>query len=174
MLLNIFCSDKETFFDDRAAASFFAMIFISQYPVIMCLFSLKYSRENRLILFRIVAFPTFLVTVTPRRVILNRPGENIATKYLFWVFFPTFDNRINSDLFRILSALVNKKRKRCFPLQPVAIYRFFYIPYINNYAYYTVKRVLPLALRRLIILLPFLVDILFKNPCVRARFILLG
>jgi len=33
---------------------------------------------------------------------------------------------------------------------------------------------LPLALRRLITLLPCLVDILFKKPCVLARFFLLG
>jgi len=45
---------------------------------------------------------------------------------------------------------------------------------IKNVARYTDKRALPLDLRRLIILLPCLVDILFKNPCVRARFILLG
>jgi hypothetical protein len=36
------------------------------------------------------------------------------------------------------------------------------------------SRRLPLALLRLMILLPDLVDILFKKPCVRARFIRLG
>ena len=90
----------------------------------MCLFSRKFSRLNRLILFRIVAFPTRLATVTPRRVLLNRPGENIATKCWFWVFLPNFANLRNSDRFRILSVLVKKKRKNCLPLQPNAIYAF--------------------------------------------------
>jgi len=39
---------------------------------------------------------------------------------------------------------------------------------------YTTNRFLPLALRLLMTRLPCFVDILFKNPCVLARFTLLG
>ena len=39
---------------------------------------------------------------------------------------------------------------------------------------YTASRFLPLALRRLMILCPLLVDIRFKNPCFLLRFLLLG
>lgn len=91
------------------AASFFAMIFISQLPVILCLFSRKYSRERRLILLRVAAWPTFFVTVMPRRVRSYRPWANREIKYLFWTFFPNFDNRRNSERFKIRSALVKEK-----------------------------------------------------------------
>jgi hypothetical protein len=41
-------------------------------------------------------------------------------------------------------------------------------------AAYADSRFRPLALRRLITRRPALVDILFRNPCLRDRFILLG
>jgi hypothetical protein len=40
--------------------------------------------------------------------------------------------------------------------------------------YQALKRFRPLARRRFIIRRPAFVDILFRNPCVRARFIRLG
>lgn len=51
----------------KSAASFLAMMLMSQYPLILCLFSRKYSREKRLIRLRQTALPTFFVTVIPRR-----------------------------------------------------------------------------------------------------------
>lgn len=135
----------------------------------MCLFSRKYSRVNRLILLRIAAFPTFLTTVTPRRDLWNRPGENIAIKCLFWNFFPKLDTLRNSDRFNSLSALVKKKRKRNSSVHFAVFLYLFFWP-----AGYTDKRFRPFDLRRLIIFLPGFVDIRFKNPCVLARLILLG
>jgi hypothetical protein len=69
MPLKMFCRDKKASADVKLAASFFDIMFISRQPAILCLFSRKYSRVNRLILLRVVALPTFLVTVTPRRVL---------------------------------------------------------------------------------------------------------
>lgn len=135
----------------------------------MCLFSRKYSRVSRLILLRIAAFPTFLTTVTPRRDLWNRPGENIAIKYLFWIFFPKLDNLRNSERFNSLSALVKKKRKRNSSVHFAVFLYLFFWP-----TGYTDKRFRPFDLRRLIIFLPCFVDIRFKNPCVLARLILLG
>ena len=155
MRSKMFCRDKKAWPDDSLAASFLAMIFISQWPAIICLFSRKYSRENRLILLRVAAFPIFLTTVTPRRVLWNRFGQNIAIKCLFWIFSPNLDNRRNSVRFKILSALAKKKCKsrpssitRCFlclfythprllnciiPLKTSFFIKIFYcLPFLNT------------------------------------------
>lgn len=108
----MFFRDAKACSDDRSAASFLAIIFISQFPVSLCLFSRKYSRQTRLILLRVGACPTFFVTVTPRRALSKRPGEKMATKCLLWIFFPVFDNRKKSGRFKILSALVNEKKRK--------------------------------------------------------------
>jgi len=63
----MFCKDKNIRFDVKQAACFFAMILMSQFPENLCLFNLKYSRKNLLILLRTAALPTFLVTVIPIR-----------------------------------------------------------------------------------------------------------
>jgi len=87
----ISCRYKKGWFPERFAASFLAMIFISRLPGIFFLFKRKYSRQSRLILFRITAFPIFFVTVIPSRDRSDFPGQNSAIKYLFWSFFPDFD-----------------------------------------------------------------------------------
>lgn len=169
ILSKMFRRDRKAWSDDISAAFFFAMILISQWPVILCLFSRKNSREIRLIRLRFVAFPTLLAAVIPRRVLWNRPGDNKPIKCLFWIFFPVCDNCINSKRFNSLSALVNKKRKKDSSSQPTVFSNLFY-----KRPFYADKRVLPLDLRRLIIFLPCFVDIRFKNPWVLARLILLG
>ena len=108
ILLKIFSKDKKVSFEHNPAAFFFAISWISQLPVILCRFCRKYSLVNRLILFRVTAFPTFFDTVIPRRVLLKRPGLKVMIKCLFFIFFPNLDNRRNSRLLKILSALVNE------------------------------------------------------------------
>ena len=71
--------------------AFLGMMLISHLPVILCRFNRKYSRESRLILFRVAASPTFLVTVIPRRVLSVRPGQNVTIKCRSWSFFPHRD-----------------------------------------------------------------------------------
>lgn len=119
----MFFRDAKTCSDDRSAAAFLTIIFTSQFPVKLCLFSRKYSRQTRLILLRVAACPTFFVTVSPRRDLSKWPGEKIAIKYWFSTFLPALDNRRKSRRFKILSALVNvKKRTPSFlPLQSVLL-----------------------------------------------------
>jgi len=76
----MFCKEEKAWFEDIAAALLFAIILISHLPSIRFLFNLKYSRTNRLILFRAVAHPTFLVTVIPSRVFFEFPGSIKAIK----------------------------------------------------------------------------------------------
>lgn len=105
----MFCRDKKVWADDRLTASFFAMIFISKFPVFLCLLSRKYSRVKRLILLRTTAFPTFLETVIPRRVLSVLAGAKTAIKLLFWHRLPFAVNPKKSGRFNSLSALVKKK-----------------------------------------------------------------
>lgn len=112
ILSKMFFSDMNACSEVSWAAALVAAMLISQQPMIVCLFSRKYSRENRLTLLRAAAPPTLLDTVMPRRVLSNRPGQKIATKCLLWIFFPYLDKRIKSGRFKILSALAKKKRKR--------------------------------------------------------------
>jgi hypothetical protein len=108
----MFCRDKKAWADDRLTASFFAMMFISKTPVFLCLLSRKYSRIKRLILLRTTAFPTFLETVIPRRVLSVLPGAKTARKLLFWHCLPFAANLKKSGRFNSLSALVKKKLKK--------------------------------------------------------------
>ena len=123
----MFCRDKKAWADDRLTASFFAMIFISQFPVFLCLLSRKYSRVKRLILLRTTAFPTFLETVIPRRVLSILPGAKTAIKWLFWHRRPFAVNPKKSGRFSSLSALVKKKLTR-------------YLPFCNQLILLYVKR----------------------------------
>jgi hypothetical protein len=79
-LLKIFSRKKKESFEHNPAASFFAISWISQLPVKSCRFCRKYSLANRLILFRVTAFPTLFDTVIPRRVLLRRPGLKVMIK----------------------------------------------------------------------------------------------
>jgi hypothetical protein len=108
----MFFSDAKACSDDSSADPFLAIIFISQFPFILCLLSRKYSRQIRLILLRAAACPTFFVTVTPRRVLSPIAEEKSAIKCLLWIFAPVFDNRKKSGLFKILSALANEKKRK--------------------------------------------------------------
>jgi len=72
---------------------------------------------------------------------------------------------------RCLSSVIHS----VFFLSSLSVFLFVnHIFYVKIQNVYTVKRLLPFARRRLIILLPDFVDIRFKNPCLRARLILLG
>jgi len=82
ILSKMFFSDMNACSEVSWAAALVAAMLISQQPMIVCLFSRKYSRENRLTLLRAAASPTLLDTVMPRRVLSNRPGQKIATKCL--------------------------------------------------------------------------------------------
>ena len=119
MLSHISCKDENTESEVNVAASFFAMIFISQLPLILRLFNRKNSRDNLLILFRMAADPTFLGTVTPSRDFSYFPGQNVVMKNLFWTLFPIFAKCKYSDRFKSRSALVNEWfTKNVCPLQP--------------------------------------------------------
>lgn len=59
--------DDEACAKSISLAPFLAIKWISQLPSTRCLFRRKYSRIRRLILFLCAAFPTFRVTVIPRR-----------------------------------------------------------------------------------------------------------
>ena len=96
---------------EKSTRCFLAIRLISQFPIKLCRFNRKYSRTMRLILFRLTAGPTFLVTVMPIR---DRPCwlvSKTAIKCLFWILRPLLDSAINSCRFNILSAFVNEKRK---------------------------------------------------------------
>ena len=124
----MFCRDKKACADDRLTASFFAMIFISQLPVFLYLLSRKYSRVKRLILLRTTAFPTFLETVIPKRVLSVLHGAKITIKCLFCCCLPFAVNLRKSWRFNSLSALVKKKLTRYLPF---TTNRFYYVLYLN-------------------------------------------
>ena len=83
MLSNICCKDDITESEVNVADSFFAMILISQLPPKLPLFKRKNSRDNLLILFRMTADPTLLLTVTPSRDLSYLPGQKVMIKNLF-------------------------------------------------------------------------------------------
>ena len=93
-----------------SAIWFLAIILMSHTPDRNCRFNRKNSRTRRLILFRLTAPPTLLVTVMPNRERPCRPGEKTAIKYSFWILRPVFANAINSWRFKILSAFVKENR----------------------------------------------------------------
>ena len=93
-----------------SAIWYLAMMLMSHTPDRNCLFNRKNSRTRRLILFRLTAPPTFLVTVMPNRERPCRPGENTAIKCSFWNLRPVFANAINSWRFKILSAFLKENR----------------------------------------------------------------
>ena len=121
----MFSSDKNVCSVDKFAAAFLAVSVISQFPEIKCRFSRKYSRAVRLIRLRTAAFPTLFETVIPRRVLCCCPGAYLATKCRWWSVFPNLNKWLNSERFKILSALVKQKRKRYLPS---VNHRFFKAP----------------------------------------------
>lgn len=99
--------DVEVWVKSISPAPFLAIKWISQLPLIRCLFRRKYSRIRRLILFLCAAFPTFRVTVIPRRQCGRWFCWTMARKCGLSNFLPFRRRAINCDRFKILSALVN-------------------------------------------------------------------
>ena len=103
-------NDRKAFSEEKSAACLLAIMLMSQCPAKWCRLNRKYSRTRRLILFRLTAGPTFLVTVMPMR---DRPswlGEKIAMKCSFCILRPDSAKAMNSRRFKIRSALVKRKR----------------------------------------------------------------
>ncbi len=65
---------------DSVVRPFLAMIFMSLIPVIESFLCLKYSLIIRFILLRSTAFPTFLDTVIPIRLLFSVPSRTAAIK----------------------------------------------------------------------------------------------
>lgn len=72
-------------------------------------FNRKNSRVSRLIRLRVTAFPTFLVTVIPRRIRPKRLGRYLTIKYASWIFLPPCASATKSGRFKMRSALVKLK-----------------------------------------------------------------
>ena len=70
---------------------------------------LKNSLKRRLIRFRWTAFPVFLPTAKPKRVLPKLLGLMITEKWGKVLFFTLKDFRMKSVRFRILSSLVKEK-----------------------------------------------------------------
>lgn len=192
--------DRKAFSEEKPAACLLAIILISHVPAKWCRFNRKCSRTSRLIRLRLTAGPTFLVTVMPIRDRPRRLGEKIAMKCSFCIRRRDSARARYSRRFKILSALVRKKRngqsshlnnrkfsfradkdlngqkdKPHAALQNICRPGFWDIPSSRPMSIsYPASRTRPLARRRFIIRRPCLVDIRFKKPWFLARLILLG
>jgi hypothetical protein len=156
-----------------SAILFFAIMLMSHSPDSNCRFNRKNSLTRRLILFLLTAPPTFLVIVTPSRERPCRPAEKTAIKYSFCILRPDFASAINSWRFKILSPFVKENCIGKNNYRPLIEAHYVgiaahYAGIAANYAgitgHYADNRILPLALLRLMILLPCLVDILLRKP----------
>ncbi len=146
---------------------------MSHSPDRNCRFNRKNSRTRRLILFLLTARPTFFVTVTPNRERPCRPEEKTAIKHSFCILRPDFASAMNSWRFKILSAFVkeycngqaswlNLKKFQGGNNWVLRKQEINYPPL--DFCAYADSRIRPLALLRLMILLPCLVDIRLRKP----------
>jgi hypothetical protein len=142
---------------------------MSHSPDRNCRFNRKNSRTIRLILFLLTARPSFFVTVTPNRDRPCRLGEKTAIKCSFCILRPLLDSAINSCRFKIRSAFVKENcngQASSFNLKNYE-YRNNGVLMITSQwiaACQADSRIRPLALLRLMILLPCLVDIRLRKP----------
>ena len=110
----------------------------------------KASRSSRLMRFLFTLFPCFLLTHTPKDVL--RAGMYSRIKAGEKHFFPLVNNFLNSVFFLIL-----QYKTHLFPPN-----------------YYAEIFFLPLSLRRLSVLRPPCVFILWRNPCTLLLCLFLG
>lgn len=124
--------------------------------------SLKNSRNNRLIRFRLTAFPTCFPTVNPKRVPFPPLGLTMTRKWGVTSFRSFGDRRLKSLRFRTRASLGKEKEPTAGPGN------------IASGFDQTVSLFLPLALLRLITFLPPEVLMRTKKPWVLDLLILLG
>jgi hypothetical protein len=126
----------------------------------------KYSRIERLIRFRVTAFPTLPLTVIPKRFSCCRFAHTTTTKFADCSLTPRRERFANSARFRTRAVFGNRCDALSDPTRTYVRARFG--------GTVTVNRLRPLARRRLMTLRPPGVSMRARKPCVRFLLILLG